>query len=382
MRIYLDNAATTRVAPEVRKEIDKFLDKSYANASSVHVMGLEAKKALEESREKIAKAIGAQSKELIFTGSGTEANNLVMKGLFFQHFPQKDHIITTEIEHDCVLNSGQWLESKGAKVTYLKVNSEGFINLKELEEAITEKTFVVSIIHANNEIGIIQNIKTISEICRKKNVLFHTDACQSFTKVPIKVVEQGIDLMTINAHKIHGPKGVGGLYIRKGVRITPLLHGGGQEFGLRSSTENIAGIAGFAKAVEIVSQKDIRKMEKLRDYFISKITKLENVRLNGPRKENRLCNNINLSFFMLEGELVRDQLSKKGICVSTGSACSSSSKDVSHVMKAINCPMEYLHGNIRLSLSKYTTKEELDKAFKEIKQIVKKNSMKQIQGVQ
>ncbi|MBI2665855.1 cysteine desulfurase [Candidatus Woesearchaeota archaeon] len=379
MKIYLDNAATTRVDPKVRKEIDLFLDKFYANASSVHIMGLEAKRALEESRKTIAKAIGAQGNELIFTGSGTEANNLVMKGLFFQHFPQKDHIITTKIEHDCVLNACEWLESKGAKVTYLNVDSEGFVNLKELEGAITEKTFVVSIIHANNEIGTIQNIKTISEICKRKGILVHTDACQSFTKVPINVVDDNIDLMTINAHKIHGQKGVGGIYIRKGIKITPLLHGGGQEFNLRSSTENVPGIVGFAKAVEIASKKDVKNMEKLRDYFINKITKIPHVRLNGPKKENRLCNNINLSFFMLEGELVRDKLSKKGICVSTGSACSSSSTDVSHVMKAINCPMEYLHGNVRLSLSKYTTKEELDVVFKEIKKIIKENSMNFVQ---
>jgi len=379
MRIYLDNAATTRVDPKVRKVMDIFLDKNYANASSIHVMGLEAKRVLEESRDKIAKVIGAQSKELIFTGSGTEANNFIMKGLFFQHFPQKDHIITTKIEHDCILNACGWLESKGAKITYLKVDSEGFVNLKELEETITEKTFVVSIIHANNEIGTIQNLKAISEICKRKGVFFHTDACQSFTKVPINVVDDGIDLMTINAHKIHGQKGVGGVYIRKGIKITPLLHGGGQEFNLRSSTENVPGIVGFAKAVEIASSKDVKKMERLRDYFINKIIKIPNVRLNGSKKENRLCNNINLSFFMLEGELVRDQLSKKGICVSTGSACSSSSTDVSHVMKAINCPMEYLHGNVRLSLSKYTTKDELDIVFKEIKNIIKENSMNLIQ---
>ncbi|MBS3123245.1 cysteine desulfurase [Candidatus Woesearchaeota archaeon] len=379
MKIYLDNAATTRVDPRVKKEIDTFLDKNYANPSSVHVMGFEAKKALDGAREKIAKAIGAKSKELIFTGSGTEANNFCLKGLFFQHYPEKDHIVTTEIEHDCVLNACKWLESKGAKVTYLKVDQEGFIDLKELEDAITDKTVVVSIIHGNNEIGTIQDLKKISDVCKKKNVLFHSDACQSFTKVPINVVEDGIGLMTINAHKIHGQKGVGGLYIKEGIKINPLLHGGGQEFGLRSSTENIPGIVGFAKAVEIASAKDIKQMEKLRDYFINKITKVQNVRLNGPKKENRLCNNINLSFFMLEGELVRDKLSKKGICVSTGSACSSSSTDVSHVMKAINCPMEYLHGNLRLSLSKWTTKEELDKAFNEIKKIVEENSMNLVQ---
>lgn len=374
MRIYLDNAATTIVDSEVQREMNIFFSKFYANPSSVHVMGLEAKKALEDSREKIAQFIGAQSDEVIFVGSGTEANNLVLKGLFFYHFPQKNHIITTEIEHDCVLNASRWLESKGVHVTYLKVDPEGFVHLHELEEKITEKTLVVSIIHANNEIGTIQNLRAISEICRKKGVLFHTDACQSFTKVPIHVIRDGIDLMTINAHKIHGPKGVGALYIRKGIKMTPLLHGGGQEFGLRSSTENIAGIVGFAKAVELVSPKEVKKMEILRDYFIHKITSLKKVHLNGPKK-NRLCNNINLSFFMLEGELIRDKLSKKGICVSTGSACSSNSMDVSHVMKAINSPMEYLHGNIRVSLSKYTTKEELDKTFKEIELIVKEYSM-------
>ena len=378
MSIYLDNAATTKVDPEVRKMMDIFHETHYANPSSVHQAGVEAKGYLDEARKIIASSIGAESAgEVIFTGSGTEANNLVLKGLFFGS-SGKNHIITTKIEHDCVLNACGWLESRGAEVTYLKVDENGFVNPEELEKAITEKTFIVSIMHGNNEIGTIQDLALLAKICHDKGVLFHSDACQSFTKVPINVKEMQIDLLTINAHKIHGPKGVGALYVKKGIKISPLLHGGGQEFGLRSSTENVPGIMGFAKAVQIANFENVKKITTFRDNFIKKILEIDKVKLNGPTGEQRLCNNINVSFFMLEGELIQGELSKKGIFVSTGSACSSSSKATSHVMKAIECPMEYLHGNIRISISKETTEEELDEALKEIKIIVEKNNLKEI----
>lgn len=378
MKIYLDNAATTAVDKAVQKIVDEVSLKHFANASSVHAAGLEAKSILNDARRTIAQSLGAENKEIIFTGSGTEANNLAVKGLFFQNFPQKNHIITSQIEHDCILNACRWLETQGAEVTYLPVNEQGFINPEDLKNAITNKTFLVTIIHGNNEIGTIQNLRELSTVCHEYGVLFHTDACQSYTKVPINVKTDSLDLVTINAHKIHGPKGVGGLYIKSGIKIQPLLHGGGQELGLRSSTENVAGIAGFAKAVELMKPQEIKKMSQLRDWFIDEILKLKNVRLNGPTGEKRLCNNINLSFFMIEGEMLRNELNKQGIFVSTGSACSSGSKKTSHVIKAIGCPMEFLHGNIRLSLSKYTTKKELKITLNALKNIVQKNSMKKI----
>ncbi len=378
MRIYLDNAATTIVDPRVKEEMDRYLEDEYGNASSVHKMGQAAKKAIDQARSTIAASIGAQATELFFTGSGTEANNLALKGLFFRHYPEKDHIITTAIEHDCILHTCEWLEGQGAKVTYLEVDEQGFIDCGELSAAITDKTMVVSIIHGNNEIGTIQDLQEISKICKSKDVLFHTDACQSFTKVPINVTSDGIDMMTINAHKIHGPKGVGALYMKEGIQLDPLLHGGGQEAGVRSSTENIAGIVGFAAAVNNASTLGIKQITELRDVFIKKILQNDKVRLNGPEGEKRLCNNINLSLFMIEGEQVREELDKKGIYVSTGSACSSSSTDVSHVMKAIRCPMEYIHGNIRLSLSRFTTKEELDTALKELQRIIQDISMHKV----
>src|SRR3989339_552875 len=271
MKIYLDNAATTAIDRSVQKIINRISLKNFANASSVHTAGLEAKKNLENARQTIARSLNAEPKEIIFTGSGTEANNFVVKGLFFQNFPDKNHIITTQIEHDCILNACRWLETKGAEVTYLPVNEQGFVNPEDLKKAITDKTFLVSIIHGNNEIGTFQDLKTLSQICHEKGVLFHTDACQSYTKVPLNIKNDGLDLATINAHKIHGPKGVGGLFIKRGLKIQPLLHGGGQEFGLRSSTENLAGITGFAKAVELVKLKDIQKMSELRDWFIQEI---------------------------------------------------------------------------------------------------------------
>lgn len=375
MNIYLDNAATTKVSPRVKKEMNKFLSKSYANPSSNHLFGVKIKNSLLEARKIVAISIGAKEKEIIFTSSGTEANNLALKGLFFANFPFKNHIVTSTIEHDSVLNTCKWLEGLGAKVTYLNVDKEGRVDNDELRQSITDKTFIVSVIHGNNEIGTIQDIASLAKICHEKNVLFHSDACQSFTKTPIDIKSQGIDLLTINSHKIHGPKGVGALYIKEGVKLTPLLHGGGQEFGLRSSTENISGIMGFAKAISICRPKKIKKMITLRDYFIKNILKIDNVRLNGPSGNNRLCNNINISFFMVEGELIQSELNKKNIFVSTGSACSSSARHSSHVIKAIQCPMEYLHGNIRISISRYTTKKELDKTLKEIKNIIAKNNL-------
>lgn len=371
MKVYLDNAATTKVDEKVLKALLPYFDENYSNASSQHLMGQEAKNALEKSRRIIAKSISSHTNEIIFTSGGTESNNLALKGLFFSHYPQKNHIITTKIEHDSILNTCKWLEKKGAKVTYLDVDKDGFVNPKDIGKAITKKTFLVSVIHANNEIGTIQNIREIGKICKSRNVLFHTDACQSFTKVPANVKKQNIDLMTLNAHKIHGPKGVGALYIKREIKITPLLHGGGHEQGLRSGTENISGVVGFAKAAEISKLKDVKRMEILRDKLIKGLLKIENVTLNGP-KQNRLCNNVNVSFNNIEGEALGGYLENSGIFASTGSACMSHSTETSHVLKAIGLSNLKSNSSLRLSLSKFTTSKDIDYVLAKVKKVVNK----------
>ncbi len=369
--LYFDNAATTKVDERVVKEMLPYFSEKFGNASSQHTAGQEAKNALEKAKKMIAKKINAKTEEIIFTSGGTESNNLALKGLFFTNYPKKNHIITTRIEHDSVLNACRWLETKGAPITYLNVDREGFIDLNELKKAITEKTFLVSIIHGNNEIGTIQNIEEIGKICREKKVLFHTDACQSFTKVPINVTKQNLDLVTLNAHKIHGPKGVGALYIKKGIKLIPLAHGGGQEKKLRSGTENIPGIVGFAKAVKIVNSKDIQRMTILRDKLISRLLEIPNVTLNGPRK-SRLCNNVNVSFNNIEGEAIGGYLENEGIYTSTGSACMSNTLETSHVLKAIGLSPLQSNSSLRISISKFTTEEEIDYFIEKIKQIVTK----------
>jgi cysteine desulfurase len=367
--IYLDNGATTKLDPEVIKSINKFHSESYGNASSIHHKGTEAKRALEEARKTIAKSIGAKDKEIIFTSGGTESNNWALMELFFAA-PNKKHILTTKIEHDCILNTCKLLAKLGAKITYLNVDSEGFVNPEDLKKAITDDTLVVSIIHGNNEIGVIQDLDKLYAICKKHNVYFHTDACQSYTKTNLSAKQA--DLITLNAHKIHGPKGVGALYIRKGVKIHPLIHGGGQERDLRSGTENIPGIIGFAKAVKLAKKEHIQKMTKLRDYFIEEVLKIPDTILNGPKGKNRLCNNINISFRYIEGESVGSFLDAKGICASTGSACSSKSLEPSHVIMAIEKNSERAHGSLRFTISRFTTKQELDFTLKELKKTVQK----------
>jgi cysteine desulfurase len=370
-QMYFDNAATTKVDDEVLKTMIPYFNVSYGNASSTHFIGQEAKNAMEAGRKVIARAIGAKPDEIVFTSGGTEANNFALKGMFFANYPQKNHIITTRIDHDCVLNSCKWLETRGAKITYLDVDAEGFVNLQELENSITDKTIIVSVIHGNNEIGTIQDLEAIGKICKKKGVAFHTDACQSFTKTPIDVRKQNLDLVTLNAHKIHGPKGVGALYVREGMQIVPLLHGGGHERKMRSGTENVSGIVGFAKAVEVANRKNIEKMEVLRNRLIDGILKITNTRLNGPR-ENRLCNNVNISFNNIEGEAIGGYLENFGIATSTGSACASHSLETSHVLKAIGLTPIQANSSIRMSISKYTTEEEINYVLDVLPKIVEK----------
>lgn len=373
--IYLDNAATTRMDDTVIKEVNKYFSESYGNPSSSHLMGKEAKRAISEAREIISNSIGAQEDEIFFTSGGTEANNWALKGLFFAH-PEKNHIITTKIEHDCILETCRWLKSQGAKITYLDVDSEGFINSKDLEKAITPKTLLFSVIHGNNEIGTIQNLEELGKICKSKGVYLHTDACQSYTKTLLDVKKQNIDLITLNAHKIHGPKGVGALYIRKGIKIAPLLNGGGQESFFRSGTENVSGIMGFAKSVKIASSSDFKKMVKLRDKFINDLLKIPNTKLNGSVGEKRLCNNVNICFSNIDAEALGDYLVSYGICSSIGSACSSNTLEGmhkrSHVLEAIGLKDMEMKSSVRFSISKYTTEEELNYASKIIANVVEK----------
>ncbi|RLJ06936.1 MAG: cysteine desulfurase NifS [Candidatus Aenigmatarchaeota archaeon] len=367
--IYLDNAATTPVAPEVMEAMKPFFSERFGNASSLHFLGKQAKEALEKSRGKIMKKVNAKEHKLVFTSGGTESNNLALKGTAFANKDKGKHIITTKIEHDCVLNACKWLEKQGFEVTYLSVDREGFVDLNELEESIRKDTILVSIIHGNNEIGTIQDLKEIGKICQEHEVYFHTDACQSFTKVPIDLKKEHIDLLTINSHKIYGPKGVGGLFIRNGIKIDPLSHGGGHEFGLRSGTENVSGIVGFAKATEVIKDKDIKHMTKLRNMLIKGVLEIEDAWLNGPR-EKRLCNNTNFSFRYIEGEALMLYLDVKGIAASTGSACSSKSLEPSHVLTAIGLKPEDAHGSLRLTLGKDSTEDEIKYTIEVLKQSV------------
>ncbi|HOU79396.1 MAG TPA: cysteine desulfurase family protein [Candidatus Pacearchaeota archaeon] len=371
-RVYFDNASTTKVDEKVVREMLPYFSEIFGNASSQHDIGIKAKDVLERSRRIIAKSIKANIGEIIFTSGGTEANNFALKGLFFSNYPQKNHIITTKIEHDSILNVCRWLETQGAKITYLDVDEEGFVDIEDIRKSITDKTFLVSIIHGNNEIGTIQDIEAIGKLCREKKVLFHTDACQSFTKVPINVGKQNLDLVTLNAHKIYGPKGVGALYIRDGIQITPFAHGGGHEKKLRSGTENIPGIVGFAKSVDISNEKDVRRMTTLRDKLIEGLLKIENVKLNGPVGDKRLCNNVNVSFNNIEGEAIGGYLENERIYTSTGSACMSNTLQTSHVLKALGLSPLQSNSSLRISISKYTTEDDINYFLEKITKIVKK----------
>jgi cysteine desulfurase len=373
MRVYLDNGATTMVDPKVAAAMQPFFTEKYGNPSSIHNAGQEAKREMTEAREAVAKKLNASYDEIIFTSGGTESDNLAIKGVAYANKDKGNHIITTKIEHPAVLKTCEQLEKEGFNVTYLGVDNEGFVNLDELKEAITDKTIIVSIIHGNNEVGTIQPLAKIGEICKEKDVLFHTDAVQSFTKVPLNTKKLNIDLISMSSHKIHGPKGVGALYIRKSTKIQPIAHGGGHEFKLRAGTENVPGIIGFAKAVKITSDSDANKIAKLRDLLIQGIQKeIPNTQLNGPKGEDRLCNNINISFANVEGEALGSYLDIDGVCTSTGSACSSHTLEPSHVLVAIGLSKELANGTIRMTLSRFTTEEEIRYTISALKKYTEK----------
>jgi cysteine desulfurase len=372
--VYLDYSATTPMDPRVLKAMQPYFSKEFANTMSLHTMGLVAKEALEASRETVSNFMGANPDEVVFNASATESINAALKGIAFANREKGKHIITSTIEHHAVLESCKWLEKQGFEITYLPVDKYGLVNVSQLDSAIRNDTILVSIMHANNEIGTIEPIEEIGRICADHNVYFHTDAVQTFGKLPIDVNKMNITMLSLSAHKFYGPKGVGATFIRKGTKIEPFLHGGGHEFGLRSSTVNVPGIAGLAKAVELRKKEmnpESKKLSILRDKLIKGILGIEESHLNGHPKI-RLPNNANFWFGFIEGEALVVELSSKGIYGSTGSACSSSDLEPSHVLRAIGLKHEEAHGSLRLSLGKYTTKSDIDYTVKTLPKVVEK----------
>lgn len=368
MNTYLDNAATTKPAPEVVDAMKPYLTTEYGNASSLHSLGRTAREAVEKSREAIAKQINASPEEIIFTSGGSESDNTALFGMVSK---EKNHVITSRIEHPAVYNTCKYLEKQGYVVTFLDVDEYGLVDSSQLADSITDETAVVSVMHANNEIGTVQPVESIGKICSEHDVPFHTDAVQSFTKEPIDVKNQDISLASFSAHKIHGPKGVGALYIRKGTKLNKLVHGGSHEHNLRAGTENVPGIVGFAKAVELAKPEHNNQMKKLRDQLIKGVMRIEDTLLNGHPIQ-RLCNNTHFCFKFIEGEALVYYLDNLGVSASTGSACSSHSLEPSHILTAIGRDAVTSHGSLRLSLSRYTTKEEVDYAIEKVDETIKK----------
>lgn len=375
-RIYLDNAATTPVAPEVVEAMLPYFSEHFGNPSSIHAFGRENRKAIEDARATIAKLIGAaEAGEILFTGSGSESDNLAIKGIAASYRDKGNHIITSAIEHHAVYDTCKYLEKQGFKVTYLPVDGDGLVSPAELEAALTPETILVTIMHANNEVGTIQPIAAIGKILRERKILFHTDAVQTVGTIPVNVQELGVDLLSMAAHKFYGPKGVGALYLRKGIKITPVIHGGGQERNRRAGTENIAGIVGMAKALELAHQ-DLAAHQagitELRDYLIDAVLSgFDHVRLNGHRTQ-RLPGNANFSFEFIEGESLLLNLDLKGVAASSGSACTSGSLEPSHVLLAMGICHEIAHGSLRLSLGRSITRADIDYVLEILPEIVNK----------
>ena len=371
--IYLDNAATTKTAPEVVEAMLPYFTEFYGNASSVYGFAGNSKEAMAKARETIANSLGAKANEIYFTAGGSEADNWALKATAEAYKAKGNHIITTKIEHHAILHTAEWLEKNGFEVTYLNVDENGVVKLDELKAAIRPETILISVMFANNEIGTIEPIKEIGEIAKANGILFHTDAVQAFGQVPINVDELNIDMLSSSGHKLNGPKGIGFLYIRKGVKIRSFVHGGAQERKRRAGTENIPGIVGYGAAVEramsTMKERTDKEIE-LRDHLIDRILKeVPYTRLNGHRT-NRLPNNANFSFQFIEGESLLIMLDMEGICGSSGSACTSGSLDPSHVLLAIGLPHEIAHGSLRLTLSDETTKEDIDFVVEKVKEIV------------
>ncbi len=371
MLIYADNAATTKVSDEVYDAMFPFIKEYYGNASSIYEFGRISRRAIEDARQKVAKGINALPREIYFTGCGTEADNWALKSVM-KNSKGKDHIVTSVIEHHAILHTCKALEKEGFKVTYLPVDTDGYVNPEDVRNAITDKTAIVSIMYANNEIGTIQPIAEIGAICKQKGVIFHTDAVQAIGNVEIDVVAQNIDMLSLSGHKIHAPKGVGVLYSR--IPVQNFIDGGAQERNRRGGTENISGIVGLGKAMEIATSNIKQKQEKvsaMRDRLIDGIlSSIPKCRLNGGR-QNRLCGNVNISFEAIEGESLLLKLDMLSICASSGSACTSGSLDPSHVLLAIGLPHGIAHGSLRLSLNEYNTKEEVEYILEKLPEVVK-----------
>ena len=375
VRIYMDHGATTRPDPEVVNAMLPFFNELYGNASSLHTFGQEAAQALISSRKTVADFLGAEPEEIIFTSGGTESDNLALKGIAYLKKNKGKHIITSVIEHPAILNTCKYLDDIGYKITYVPVDDQGLVDPADVEDAVTDNTILISIMHANNEIGTIQPIKEISAIAHEHGVLVHTDAVQSVGKMPVNMDDLGVDMLSISAHKIYGPKGVGALYVRKGTRLLGLSQGGSHEMKKRAGTENIPGIVGMAKAVELAEQRlegDTKYLENLRDTMIRKILdSIPESYLNGhPTK--RLCNNVHVRFSYVEGESLLMMLDMKGVAVSTGSACSSKSLEPSHVLAALGIIPEKIHGNLRITLGHENTMDEVDYVVENLIDIVKK----------
>ena len=374
-RIYLDYAATTPTHPEVVKAMLPYFTGSFGNPSSLYSCGQEAKGAIQEVRVRVAELIGARDEEIVFTSGGTEADNFALKGVAYANEKKGDHIITSSIEHHAVIESCKFLERRGFKVTYLPVDEYGLVAPDDVREAITNKTILISVMHANNEMGTIEPIAEIGRIAKDAGIYFHTDAVQTAGHIPVDVNELEVDLLSISAHKLYGPKGVGALYIRKGTKLIPFMHGGEQERRRRASTENVPGIVGFGKAVELAQQEMSEEAERLtylRDQLIKGLLeRIDHIRLNGhPQK--RLPNNVNVSVDYVEGESMVLNLDLEGICASTGSACSSSSLEPSHVLLAIGLSHEQAHGSLRFTLGKWTSEEDIGRVLEVLPQIVAK----------
>jgi len=375
--IYLDNAASTAVHKDVLDEMLPFLKEQYGNPSSIHKFGRQADKAIRNARKRISELINSSPDEILFTSGGTESNNTALYGI--AHSNKGKHIITSSIEHEAILEPCKRLEEEGFRLTYLPVDNHGLVNPYDLKDAISEDTCLVSIMFANNEVGTIQPIQEISSICKEKSVVFHTDAIQAIGKVPINVEKLGVDLLSISSHKINGPKGVGVLYIKKGIQISPLILGGGQEKGLRSGTENVANIVGFGKACQLANEnleQNITFLKNLRDYLITNVTQqIPNVTLNGD-PEKRIPNNTHFTFLGVNGEDLIIKLDENEIAASTGSACSVKTQKASHVLQAMGFSHEQVTGSLRLTVGIYNTKEELEKTVMTLKKIV--NELRQV----
>ncbi len=373
--IYLDNAATTKVLPAVLDEMLPYFSETYGNPSAVYSFASKAKSAVDKARDSVANLIGAKSEEIYFTGGGSESDNWALKATAEAYASKGKHIITSKIEHHAILHTAAWLEKQGYEVTYIDVDEDGVVKLDELEAAIRPDTILISIMAANNEIGTIQPIKEIGEIAKKHGVLFHTDAVQAFGHIPINVDEMNIDMLSASGHKIHGPKGIGVMYIRKGVKIRSFIHGGAQERQRRAGTHNVPGIVGIGKAAELAAEnmdKIMKQESELRDYMIKRVLdEIPYTRLNG-HKTDRLPNNVSFCFRFIEGESLLILLDQSGICASSGSACTSGSLDPSHVLLAIGLPHEIAHGSLRISMSEETTKEDIDYTVDKLKGIVER----------